>query len=125
LKGLYSLAPGEQANKVEQLKLDFQYMNYSFCKEHQFSNEQTSTLLGIFDHVLLKMLERGMTADGGLAMLKGILNDHSIHRPPFSIYVFSPSVIEEVSSFATTTFLRHFSLYEFAYKPRVELIMKT
>ena len=45
-------------------------MNYTFCKEHQFSNEQTSTLLGIFDDVLLKMLEKAMTADEGLALLK-------------------------------------------------------
>lgn len=27
--------------------------------------------------------------------------------------------------FATMTFLRHFSLYEFAFKPRVELVLKT
>ena len=30
-----------------------------------------------------------------------------------------------ILEFATQTFLRHFSLYEFAFKPRVELVMKT
>lgn len=70
LKGLYGLAPGVTPNKVEQLKLDFHYMNYTFCKEHQFSNEQTSTLLAVFDDVLIKMLNQAMTADQGLALLK-------------------------------------------------------
>jgi hypothetical protein len=39
--------------------------------------------------------------------------------------VFSEKHIKAVLDFATTTFLRHFSLYEFAFKPRVELVLKT
>jgi hypothetical protein len=39
--------------------------------------------------------------------------------------VFSEKHIKSVLDFATTTFLRHFSLYEFAFKPRVELVLKT
>ena len=27
--------------------------------------------------------------------------------------------------FAMTTFLRHFSLYEFAFKPRIELVLRS
>jgi hypothetical protein len=71
------------------------------------------------------MLEKAFTADQGRQLLNQILIDHSIHRPPFSIYVFSERHINAVLDFATTTFLSHFSLYEFAFKPRVELVLKT
>ena len=39
--------------------------------------------------------------------------------------MFGEKHIKSVLDFATTTFLRHFSLYEFAFKPRVELVLKT
>jgi len=125
LKSILNVAPNESPNKVEQLKLDFQYMNYGLCKEQKFSNEQTSTLLGIFDFVLNLMLEKQLSADQGRQRLRQILAEHSIHRPPFSIYVFAERHIKAIIDFATTTFLRHFSLYEFAFKPRVELVLKT
>jgi len=33
LKSILNVAPGESPTKVDQLKLDFYYMNYSFCKD--------------------------------------------------------------------------------------------
>ena len=79
----------------------------------------------MFDFVLNFMLEKQLTADQGRQRLRQILSEHSIHRPPFSIYVFAERHIKAIIDFATTTFLRHFSLYEFAFKPRVELVLKT
>ena len=51
LDSILNVAPGESPSKVEMLKLDFYYMNYDFCKQNQFSNEKTSTMLAIVDHV--------------------------------------------------------------------------
>ena len=42
----------ESPDQVELLKLDFLYINYTFCKEQLFSNEKTSTLIAMADHVL-------------------------------------------------------------------------
>jgi hypothetical protein len=39
LKSILNVAPNESPNKVEQLRLDFHYMNYGLCKEQKFSNE--------------------------------------------------------------------------------------
>lgn len=33
--------------------------------------------------------------------------------------------MSDIEQFALTTFLRHFSLYEFAFKPRVELVLRS
>ena len=58
LKTIVNVTPNESPSKVELLKLDFHYMNYVFCKKHQYSNEKVSTMLAILDHVFHRMLER-------------------------------------------------------------------
>ena len=58
LKSIVNVTPNESPSKVEMLKLDFHYMNYVFCKKHQYSNEKVSTMLAILDFVFHRMLER-------------------------------------------------------------------
>lgn len=57
--------------------------------------------------------------------LQAILGRHSIQRPPFSILIFASDDCDRIRKFFINTFLRHFSLYEFAFKPRVELVLRT
>ena len=58
-------------------------------------------------------------------MLKETLKNHSIHRPPYQIFIFTDCEVEKIIKFSMNTFLRHFSLYEFAFKPRVELVLRS
>ena len=58
-------------------------------------------------------------------MLKEHLKNHSIHRPPYQIFIFSDAEVEKIIQFSLCTFLRHFSLYEFAFKPRIELVLRS
>ena len=51
--------------------------------------------------------------------------NHSIQRPPYQIFIFTDEEVAEIVQFSLTTFLRHFSLYEFAFKPRVELVLRS
>ena len=75
-----SHASGEQQQtmKMEQIMLDFHYINYEFCKDNQFSNEKTSTFLAIMDFLLHHMLDRQLLPEEGFKMLKRILERHSI-----------------------------------------------
>ncbi len=112
-------------HKVEELRLDFHYINYTFCKEHQFSNEKISTLLAIMEHVLGLMLEKSLSSEQGFATFRQLLEDHGKQRPPYSILIFSAEEIQKIQEFAIDSLFRHYSLYEFAFKPRVELILRT
>ncbi len=56
--GLQQKQESPQVVKQEQIKLDFHYINYEFCKENSFSNEKTSTFLAIMDFLLHYMLDR-------------------------------------------------------------------
>lgn len=60
--GLQSMLTDDAPDKIEMLRLDFHYVNYTFCKENYYSNEKTSTLLAMLDSLLQTMLERQLAA---------------------------------------------------------------
>lgn len=125
LKTIVNLTPNESASKTELLQLDFHYMNYCFCKKEQFSNEKVSTMLAILDYVFNRMLEKQLKPENGLKLLKDLLANHSIQRPPYQIFIFTDQEVNQIVQFSLQSFLRHFSLYEFAFKPRVELVLRS
>ena len=47
-----------------------------------------------------------------------------MQRPPFNILIFEQADLAKIVKFTQQTFFRHFSLYEFAFKPRMELMLK-
>lgn len=82
-------------------------------------------MLAIIDSVFATMLEQMLKPEMGLKMLREHLMDHTIQRPPFAIFIFTEQEVQRIIDFAMSTFLRHFSLYEFAFKPRVELMLRS
>ena len=82
-------------------------------------------MLAIIDSVFATMLEQMLKPEMGLKMLRDHLMDHTIQRPPFAIFIFTEQEVQRIIDFAMSTFLRHFSLYEFAFKPRVELVLRS
>ena len=125
LKSIVNVTPNGSPSKVELLRLDFHIMNYNFCKQNSFSNEKVSTMLAILDFVFNRMLEKQLKPEQGLKLLKDLLANHSIQRPPYQIFIFTDREVADIVHFSMTTFLRHFSLYEFAFKPRVELVLRS
>lgn len=57
--------------------------------------------------------------------MKKALERHSLQRPPFSILIFDEQDIAKITDFTLKTFFRHFTLYEFSFKPRRELILRS
>ena len=58
-------------------------------------------------------------------MLKDILKRHILQRPPYSIFIFSGEEATEIINFMMRTFFRHFALYEYSFKPKIDLILMT
>jgi hypothetical protein len=112
-------------NKVDQLILDFHYINYDFCTSQSYSNEKVSTLLAIMDFTIHAMVKNHMMVEDGYKMLKDILDRHKCQRPPFSIFIFTDEEVKQINEFMLKSFFRHFCLYEYAFKPKVELMLVT
>jgi hypothetical protein len=117
--------PTDEVNKVDQLILDYHYINYTFCQEKSYSNEKVSTFLAIMNFILHTMIKNQLPVEEGIKMLKGILAKHCEQRPPFSIFIFTRQEATEICNFALNSFFRHYSLYEYSFKPKIELVLQT
>ena len=71
------------------------------------------------------MAKRGMKFEEGLSIFKSILTKHCLHRPPYSIFVFSENDKTLILNFALNSFFRHLSLYEYSFKPKIDLELVT
>lgn len=118
-------SPTEEVNKVDQIILDFHYVNYNFCTSNQFSNEKVSTLMAIMDFMLHTMIKKQMLVEDGIKLFKQILDKHSRQRPPFQIFIFTAAEITMIINFMLQSFFRHYILYEYSFKPKVELVLMT
>ena len=63
---------------MEQILLDFHYINYEFCKDNQFSNEKISTFLAIMDFLLHHMMDKQLLPEEGFKLFKKTLERHSL-----------------------------------------------
>ena len=66
-----------------------------------------------------------MLVEDGIRLLKTILMKHQCHRPPFSILIFNDKEVDDINNFMLTTYFRHYSLYEYSFKPKVEIVLMT
>jgi hypothetical protein len=58
-------------------------------------------------------------------MLKDILNRHKSHRPPYSIFIFTEKEVSKIINFMLNSFFRHYAMYEYSFKPKVEIVLMT
>lgn len=66
-----------------------------------------------------------MNVEDGAKLLKQIMSKHLCQRPPFTIYIFTQEEAQKIQNFMMRTFFRHYSLYEYSFKPKIELILQT
>lgn len=71
------------------------------------------------------MTKKQLPVEEGVKMLKDILSRHVLQRPPYSILIFNAAESNEIINFMLRTFFRHYSLYEYSFKPKVELVLMT
>ncbi|KAG9393218.1 Flagellar C1a complex subunit C1a-32 [Carpediemonas membranifera] len=96
-----------------------------FCLDQNYSFEKLSTFVG----VMLETHARSMVPHTLARTAQKTFNDlmmmHSVHRPPFSIQVFAPSDLAEVTDFFVRGYMRAFKLYLYVFTPRPVLDLVT
>ena len=65
-----------------------------------------------------------MLIEDGIKMLKDILLKHT-SASNASQFIFTMGDAQEICNFMLNTFFRHFSMYEYSFKPKVELMLVT
>ncbi|KAK2964975.1 putative Flagellar C1a complex subunit C1a-32 [Blattamonas nauphoetae] len=106
--------------------LDFYYFNLVFAIEQNFTAEKLSTFFSLMkDTFYRSMDDPNINEDSALNMFKTSLIDHSVHRPPFSVQIFSFDDVEKIADFAVNSFFEHFKMYQYVFQPKEILSLTT
>ncbi|CAG9328211.1 unnamed protein product [Blepharisma stoltei] len=111
-------------DEKSQILLDFHELNLKFCIRERFSEEKTSTVLGIFNYALSKAIEGALSRSACFEIFKKLLLKHSVERSPYSIAVFTLDDLKKVLDFALCTFFQYYSLYEYIFTPHTDLSLR-
>uniref|UniRef100_A0A8C5E236 Coiled-coil domain-containing protein 189-like n=1 Tax=Gouania willdenowi TaxID=441366 RepID=A0A8C5E236_GOUWI len=102
--------------------LELYVQSVLFCREHNFSREQTSTFLSIIKSIHDLNVETPFdNIEQCVSYCKELLLCHSVRRPPFSINLFGPEEIKCVFEYIYTSYFKHFKLYKYVFTPEVKL----
>ncbi|XP_073490805.1 cilia- and flagella-associated protein 119 isoform X2 [Aquarana catesbeiana] len=100
--------------------LDLYYFTVRFCRDSGFTREQTSCLFSIMKEIHGTCVETSLgNVDECFQYFKELLLCHAVHRPPFSIEVFTQQQLPHISDYVLNTYFRHFKLYKYIFTPQV------
>ena len=103
---------------------DFHFNNLTYCITSKFSAEKSSCLLEIFKYCLDYSLSNRLTEPQSFEIFKKLLLKHSVQRSPYSIAVFTAEELKRILDYGLITLFRHYSLYDYAFNPSCNLIVK-
>jgi len=83
------------------------------------ADDKLSALLSIIKKIHRKSTEDRMAVDRSFALLKDVMLQHSVQRPPYSIGLFTLQEYKKVLEWALDTYYRHYKLYQYCFTDRV------
>eukprot|EP00164_Ancoracysta_twista_P002556 GFYU01003404.1.p1 GENE.GFYU01003404.1~~GFYU01003404.1.p1 ORF type:complete len:261 (-),score=84.73 GFYU01003404.1:659-1441(-) len=105
-------------NSKGNILADMYYYAWSFCKEQKFSEEKTSTFLSILKDNHIQSISELWPMETSFENFKSVLLTHSVHRPPFSVGVFSLQDVKLITDYVVDTYFRHYKLYKYTFVKR-------
>ena len=94
----------------------------TFAKLNNFTKEQTSTYFSILKqtHEVCVSTPFGNVEDC-FSFFRELVLTHAVHRPPWSLEIFSPEQVETITAHVINTYFRHYKLYKYTFTPKVKL----
>lgn len=105
---------------------EFHYHNFAFCQSSGFCSEKASTFLSLMKCVHTRAVaEEQWPEQKARDCFEELLERHGKQLPPYCVGIFTREDQASVRQYVNKTFFRHYSMYVFAYRHRLELIVKT
>ena len=108
-----------EGNLKHDILLDYLSFLVNLARKHSFTPEKTSALLAIGNRNHESSVNSMLTLEKSLANLKDLLLRHSIHRPPYSVGIFTLQELEAIVEYMAETYYRHYKLYQFTFVSEV------
>lgn len=88
---------------------------YSYANKNGFTMEKASTMVAIVKAVHTKAVGEVLTIENSFGFFKSLALQSSVHRPPYSLGIFSFAEMKDMSEYVLSTYYRHYKLYQYAY----------
>ena len=95
--------------------LDFYSFLVHFSRVNKFTAEKASLFLSVAKRVHDASGGQILTVENSLSLLKDLLLKHSVHRPPYSVGVFTLKELQLVTDYMVQSYYKHYNLYQFVY----------
>lgn len=113
---------GDSNDMKNAILLDLYYYTINFCRQLEFSKEQTSAFFSIVKKTHEVCVE---TPFGNVhqcfCYFKEMLLCHAVKRPPYSMDLFNADQVRAITDYVINTYFRHFKMYKYAFTPLVRL----
>ena len=83
--------------------------------------EKASTMVAIVKAVHTKAVVEVMTVENSFGFFKTLALQSSVHRPPYSLGIFSFAEMKDMSEYVLSMYYRHYKLYQYAYTDLVRM----
>ena len=104
-----------------EIVLDFHCINYEFCQAQKFNEKKTATFLEIMHFIFEKCMSDYLPKEKAMLLFKTYCLRHSVQRPPHSLFIFNLNQVKAMTEFVQSTFLKFYSMYQYAIIPKLEL----
>ena len=83
--------------------------------------EKTSTMVAIVKAVHVKSVAERMTIENSFGFFKTLALQSSVHRPPYSLGIFTFAEMKDISEYVLSSYYRHYKLYQYAFTDLVRM----
>lgn len=99
--------------------LDLYVSALRFGDSLSLEDDKLSGLFSIVKEVFLRAIRERQQVDRSFLVFQELLLAHSVHRPPFSVGLFTLAETKAIVAWMLDSFYRHYKLYMYAYTDRV------
>ena len=127
LEKILGLDMTEDRRELKRLHItkDLYYNAITFARRENLNPQQLSAMFTIIKTIHKLCIS---TSYDNISVcyqtMKDLLISHSVHRPPFSIQLYSLEQVRNIMEYILQSYFRHFKLYKYAFTKRVLLDLK-
>ena len=102
-------------NTRSAILVDLYFNTLAYATKSGFNTEKSSTLLAIVKAVHEKATRELQTIGNSFEFFKLLMLQSSVHRPPYSLGIFTFAEMKDLTEYMLSTYFRHYKLYQYAF----------
>ncbi|DBB17321.1 TPA: hypothetical protein ACH3X3_014364 [Trebouxia sp. C0006] len=100
------------------IELDLYKQTLRQGQDLSFTDKQLSALFSIVKAVHSEAIHKRLTIDRSFDCFKQVLLRHSVHRPPYSLGLFTLPQAQAITQWLLGSYFMHYKLYQYAFTNR-------